>query len=100
MQDTPFPGAPAEPAREKNTPAQAGFVLGLCAILGWLLPAVGLPLTITGIVLSAIGLNRASRGGAHKARAAWGLGLNIAFLCLSLGNAIVGAVVALHKIAY
>jgi uncharacterized membrane protein len=94
----PFPATPA--ATQQNGPAKTGFILGLCAIVGWLLPIVGLPLTITGIVFSSMGLSRASQGQGGKTKAIWGLVLNIAFLCLTLINAIVGAIMAANRYSH
>ncbi len=65
---SPLPVSPVPPNPQGNTPAKTGLILGLCAILGWLLPIVGVPLTITGIVFSAIGLNRATRVRAVRLR--------------------------------
>ena len=66
--------------------AKAGFILGLVGILAWLLPIVGLPVTLCGIVFSAMGLSSSARG---KARA--GLILSVIFLVLTILNAIAGA---------
>lgn len=91
---------PYSASQSKNTQAKTGFILGLCAILGWLLPIVGFPLTITGLVFSGMGLSRASTSGVGRAQAIWGLILNIAFLVLTIINAVAGAVLNLKRAGY
>ncbi len=69
--------------------AKVGFILGLVSILAWLLPIIGLPVTVCGIVFSSMGLSSTARG---KARV--GLILSIIFLILTILNGIVGASMA------
>lgn len=66
--------------------AVAGFVLGLCGAIFWLLPLLGLPITITGLILSVKAKDSARRGLAKA-----GLILNIIFLVISIINASIGA---------
>ena len=70
-------------------PAQqsiAGFVLGLISIVAWILPLVGYPVTIVGIVLSA----KAIKQDKTNLKAKIGLGLSIAGLVATLINSILG----------
>ena len=69
--------------------AKAGFILGLVSILAWLLPVIGLPVTICGIVFSGLGLSSGARN-----KAVIGLTLSIIFLIVTLLNSIVGASMA------
>lgn len=66
--------------------ATGGLIAGICAVFAALLPIIGLPLSITGIVLSWMGKESAKR-----TRALWGLGLSIVAFLLALINAIIGA---------
>lgn len=78
------PGAPSP--RPGSGLAIAGFVIGLLELLGWCLPLVGVPLGITGLVLSCKGLGSDQRGLAIA-----GIVLNTIGLLLALANAAVGA---------
>ncbi len=64
-----------------------GFILGLSSILAWIIPLLGYPTTITGIVFSTMGLKSK-----NKVYALTGLILSIVFLVLTLINSIAGAV--------
>lgn len=66
--------------------AIAGFVLGLCGIFACMLPIAGLPVSITGLILSVKG-SKSIRKGLAKA----GLVLNIIFLVATIANASIGA---------
>ncbi|MDB4894812.1 MAG: hypothetical protein JWN15_1074 [Firmicutes bacterium] len=70
--------------QERN--ATAGFVLGLVSLLAWILPFIGLPVTVTGLVLSIRGL-RSSRSGLATA----GLILSVIWLLVTLANGTLGA---------
>ena len=70
-----------------NTYALVGMILGLCSIISWLLPLIGYPTTILGIIFSSFGLNSDK-----KAMAITGLALSIIFFIITLINSIVGAV--------
>ena len=63
--------------QRKSTPS---LVLGLVGLVAWLIPLIGFPVTITGLVL---GIRRKYTAG---------IILNIAGLCITLINSIVGAV--------
>jgi hypothetical protein len=69
--------------------AKVGFVLGLAGILAWLLPIIGFPVTICGIIFSCLGLSSEARN-----KAVVGLTLSIIFLIVTLLNSIVGASMA------
>ena len=75
--------------------AIAGFVLGLTSIITWLLPLVGYPTTICGIVFSAKGLKSN-----NKNKALAGLILSIIFAVFTLGNSIAGMLIALASYTY
>lgn len=69
---------------DKN--AVVGFILGLIAIVAWLIPLFGYPVSICGIVFSAKGLKSPT----NKGKAIAGLVLSIIFLILTLCNSIAG----------
>lgn len=71
----------------KSTKAMAGFVLGLISIIAWIIPLIGYPITILGIIFSALGLNSKNKG-----KAIAGLILSIIFLILTFINSALGAI--------
>lgn len=84
-----FTNTPYEPATvpAKKDRSTTGLVLGLVSIVAWIIPLIGFPVTICGIIFSAGSLNSPGRG-----KAIAGLVLSIIFLCLTILNSIVGAV--------
>lgn len=74
--------------KESSAGACTSLVLGIIASLGWILPIIGFPITIVGIVLGAINMkNRKSKGLAIA-----GFVTNIVFLCASIAKGIVDIV--------
>lgn len=73
----------------KESKAFIGFILGLCSIIAWFLPIIGLPVTVIGIIFSSLGMNSAKRG-----QAVAGLILSIIFLVVTLVNSIAGMMMA------
>jgi peptidoglycan/LPS O-acetylase OafA/YrhL len=85
------PSAPVpNPYASAPTPGGAkpiwSLCLGLFGLLAWLLPIIGLPTTITGLVLGIESVN-----GSRKGMATAGIVLCIIGLVLSTGNAALGA---------
>jgi hypothetical protein len=86
------PSAPVpNPYASAPTPSAGGkaiwsLCLGLFGLLAWLLPIIGLPVTITGLVLGIKSVN-----GPRKGMATAGIVLCIIGLVLSTGNAALGA---------
>ena len=66
--------------------AIAGFILGLFSLLAWLLPIVGLPVSIAGLVFGIKGTRSES-----KVVAIIGIVLCVLGLVLSIANAAIGA---------
>jgi hypothetical protein len=62
------------------------MVLGLVGIIAWLLPIIGLPVTITGLVFGI-----KSRHSAARSKAITGIVLCSIFLTASVINAAIGA---------
>ena len=69
--------------------AVAGLVLGLVSIIAWLLPLIGYPVTICGIVFGAKGLKSTTKKGMATA----GLVLSIIFLILTVINSVLGVLI-------
>lgn len=70
---------------ESSRGAWASFILGIVASLGWLIPIIGLPVTIVGIVLGALNMKNYKAKGIAIA----GFVVNIVFLCASIAKGIV-----------
>jgi hypothetical protein len=66
--------------------AIASLCLGLFGLIAWILPIIGLPTTITGLVLGIKSVN-----GSRKGMATAGIVLCIIGLVLSIANAAIGA---------
>lgn len=73
---------------ESSTGAWASFILGIVASLGWIIPIIGLPVTIVGIVLGALNMKNYKAKGIAIA----GFVINIVFLCASIAKGIVDIV--------
>jgi hypothetical protein len=69
--------------------ATLGLVLGIISMVAWLLPILGLPLSVWGLIAA---IRAARAGGGAKATA--GIVLNSLALALALLNAIIGAYLA------
>lgn len=82
----PPPPVYSIPRQDNSGKATASLVLGLIGLLAWLLPIVGLPVTIVGVVMGAKGRNSSNRGVAVA-----GLVLSIIGLILTVINAAIGA---------
>lgn len=80
-------------AKESSAGSVTSLVLGIIASLGWMIPVVGLPITIVGIVLGAINLK------SHKAKgmAIAGFVINIVFLCVSIAKGIIDIIIYIKK---
>ena len=83
--------APALPV-EKNGAAVAGLVIGIISMVAWLLPIVGVPLSIVGLILAS----RGRRLFTNRTMATAGLVLCIIALVLALINSAAGAMMAMH----
>lgn len=81
---------------KKEKQAMVGFILGLCSIAAWLLPIIGYPVTIIGIIFSAMGMKSSK----NRKKAIVGLVLSIIFLIVTLINSILGAIIASSAMMY
>lgn len=69
-----------------------GFILGLVSIIAWLLPFIGFPVTIVGLVFSIINIKSSK-----KTLNIVGTVLCSIFLFLTLINSILGIIIALRN---
>ena len=83
---------PAKPVdleqQKRDSAANTSFILGFVAILAWLLPIAGYPVTIIGLVKGIQGI-KSSRSN----RAVTGIVMNSVFLALTMFNSILGALI-------
>ncbi len=66
--------------------AIASFVLGIIGLVTWIVPLLGFPITIIGLVLASLSLNRGQKG-----KAVVGLVLCILGLVATIINSAIGA---------
>ena len=78
---------------KQNNKAIAGLVLGITSLLAWLLPLLGYPVSIVGIIMGALG-----KKSEKKNIAIVGLVLYIIGLVLTLGNSAYGVYLALNEL--
>lgn len=77
-------------AEKGKTQAIIGLILGLVSIVAWYIPLIGFPITIIGIIFSAIGMKSQT----NKGKAIAGLTLSIIFLVVTIINSFLGAILA------
>ena len=66
----------------------AAFVLGVIGVVTWCIPLIGLPITLTGLVLGIVSLNKPS---SNRSLGIAGVILNALFLILTIVNSAIGA---------
>ena len=92
----PYPAWNALKSKDAKTGvATAALVLGIVSLVAWIIPIIGLPVGITGVVCGAKGLKTSSRSMAIA-----GLVTGIIGICLSLINAVVGAMMGMNSSGY
>ncbi len=81
-QPNPYAGypMPVPQAERGRGQAVAGLVLGIISLVAWLIPLIGAPVSIVGIILAALGRRSLSR----RTMAGWGLALSILGLLLTI----------------
>ncbi|HMD52937.1 MAG TPA: DUF4190 domain-containing protein [Phycisphaerae bacterium] len=83
--NTPTPSS-NQPVKAGGGKATASLVLGIIGMLAWILPILGFPITITGLVLGIKSLESPRRGTAIA-----GVVLNTIALVLTTANSAIGA---------
>jgi DNA-directed RNA polymerase subunit RPC12/RpoP len=97
----PYPAKQPGPARrtaDKSGKATTSFWLGIVGMIAWILPIVGLPVSIAGLITGGLGLDSEKRG-----KAVVGIVLSIIALLLSIANGVIGAILAskgLHRLVH
>lgn len=77
-----------------NGQATTGLVLGIISLFFWIVPIIGLPVSIVGLVFSIRGLKSTLKGSATAGVVMSSLGL-----LGSLGNGVLGAILAYSLLA-
>jgi len=78
---------------ESSAGSWTSLILGIISSLGWIVPIIGLPVTIVGTVFGAINMkNRKSKGVAIA-----GFVVNIVFLCASIAKGIIDIIMYVKK---
>ena len=71
--------------RRTNESGWVSFILGIIGSLGWLVPIVGLPISVVGTALGAVGIGNPRDRGISIA----GMVINFVFLLASIAKGIV-----------
>ena len=79
----------SQPVEEKKGLSIASMILGIVGLLAWCIPLLGFPVCITGLILGIIGIKKGGKGMAIA-----GIILCSITLLLTLGNSILGAILA------
>ena len=74
---------------EKKGLSITSMILGIVGLLAWCIPLLGFPVCITGLILGIIGIKKGGKGMAIA-----GIILCSITLLLTLGNSILGAILA------
>ena len=78
---------------QSNGKAIASLVLGLVGIVAWIIPLIGFPVTIVGLILGIVGRNCEKKG-----LAVAGIVLSAIFLAVTLFNSILGAIIGINAV--
>ena len=79
----------SQPVEEKKGFSLTSMILGIAGFLAWCIPLVGFPVCITGLILGIIGIKKGGKGMAIA-----GIIMCSITLLLTLGNSILGAIIA------
>ena len=79
----------SQPVEEKKGLSIASMILGIVGLVAWCLPIVGFPVCLTGLILGIIGIKKGGKGMAIA-----GIIMCSITLLLTLGNSILGAIIA------
>jgi hypothetical protein len=77
------------PVQPPNTEAWTSLILGIIGSLGWLVPIIGLPVTVVGTVLGAVSMRKKRSKGIGIA----GFVVSLCFLIVSIAKGIVDIVI-------
>ncbi len=79
----------SQPVEEKKGLSLTSMILGIAGFLAWCIPLLGFPVCITGLILGIIGIKKGGKGMAIA-----GIIMCSITLLLTLGNSILGAIIA------
>jgi hypothetical protein len=77
--------------KKNNSKAVAGMVLGIVGVFAAILPLLGLPVNVVGLVMGILGIKSEKKGMAKA-----GVILSSIGLVLTIANAVAGAIIALN----
>ena len=80
----------SQPVEEKKGLSLTSMILGIVGFLAWCIPLLGFPVCITGLILGIIGIKKGGKGMAIA-----GIIMCSITLLLTIGNSILGAMIAL-----
>lgn len=81
------------PVQRPNPNAWTSFILGIISSVAWIIPIIGLPVTIVGTVLGAVGM----RGKRNKGIAIAGFVTNIVFLVVTIAAGVLEIIYLVKK---
>lgn len=79
----------SQPVEEKKGLSLTSMILGIVGFLAWCIPLFGFPVCLTGLILGIIGIKKGGKGMAIA-----GIIMCSITLLLTLGNSILGAIMA------
>ena len=82
----------SQPVEEKKGLSLTSMILGIAGFLAWCIPLLGFPVCITGLILGIIGIKKGGKGMAIA-----GIIMCSITLLLTLGNSILGAIIAVSE---
>ena len=80
----------SQPVEEKKGLSLTSMILGIVGFLAWCIPLLGFPVCITGLILGIIGIKKGGKGMAIA-----GIIMCSITLLLTIGNSVLGAIIAL-----
>ncbi len=93
IEDQWFENGEYEPEKNSSAGATTSLVLGIISSIAWIIPIIGLPITVVGIVLGAINMKSKK----HKGMAIAGFVVNIVFLAATLAKGILDIIKLFKK---
>lgn len=80
--------------KKKNPGAWPSLILGIFGSVGWIVPVIGLPITVVGTVLGAMGMGKKRE---YRGVSIAGFVVNIVFLTAAIAKGIVDVVLYCKK---
>lgn len=81
--------------QERKGQSIASMVLGICGFIAWLIPLFGYPVTIVGLIMGISGIKKGGMGMAIA-----GIICSSICLLLTIGNSVLGAMMAMKGFTY